>query len=135
MKRFAQLSATLFLLLGTLVAQPPEGRRGPGGRGGNPEQMMDRQIASMKEAVGLTDEQATKIRPILMDQQKQMRDIMADGPSDDAREKMNKLQATTREKIAKVLNPEQMEKFDKMMAERRGRRGPGGPGGPPPPQR
>lgn len=128
------MAAAITLLPALTFAQPPGGGQG---RGGDPAQMLDRQMTAMKEAVGLTDDQEKAIRPILTDQMKQQRELMANGPSDESREAMTKMQAATSAKIKKVLNADQIEKFDKFQAERMNRRrgpgGPGGQGGPPPP--
>lgn len=120
-------AAAITLLPALSYAQPPGG-----GRGGNPEQMMARQLSAMKEAVGLTEDQEKAIKPILEDQMKQQRALFEAGPSDDMREKMMVLRTETNNKIKKVLKEDQIEKFDKFQAEQRNRR-PGGPGGPPPP--
>ncbi len=125
------MAAAITLLPALTFAQPPGGGQG---RGGDPAQMLDRQMTAMKEAVGLTDDQEKAIRPILMDQMKQQRELMANGPSDESREAMMKMQTAATAKIKKVLKEDQIEKFDKFQAERMNRRrGPGGPGGPPPP--
>lgn len=121
-------AAAITLLPALSFAQPPGG-----GRGGNPEQMMARQMAAMKEAVGLTEDQEKAIKPILEAQMKKQRAMMEEGPSDDMREKMMAMRQETNAKIKKVLKEDQIEKFDKYQAEQRGRRGPGGPP-PPPPQ-
>lgn len=125
------IAAAITLLPALSFAQPPGG-----GRRGNPEQMMERQLTAMKEAVGLSEEQEKAIKPILADQMKKQRDLMEGGPSDDMREKMMALRAETNEKIKKVLKGDQIEKFETFQSQMRGRRpgGPGGPGGPPPPQ-
>jgi hypothetical protein len=109
---------TALLLGGTASAQ---GRRG----GGDPEQMADRQVAMLKEAVSLTADQETQVRPILLDQIKKLREIMANAQGDraKARGETQKLMADTREKLAKVLDAGQMEKYDKWVQERRSRGG------------
>lgn len=119
-------AAAITLLPALSFAQPPGG-----GRGGNPEQMMARQLNAMKEAVGLSEDQEKAIKPILEAQFKKQREMMEAGPSDDMREKMMALRTETNAKIKKVLKEDQIEKFEKFQAEQRGRRG--GPGGPPPP--
>jgi Spy/CpxP family protein refolding chaperone len=122
-------AAAITLLPALSFAQPPGG-----GRGGNPEEMMARQLTAMKEAVGLTEDQEKAIKPILAGQMKKQREMMEAGPSDDMREKMMAMRTETNDKIKKVLKEDQIEKFEKFQAEQRGRRGGGrGPGGPPPP--
>ncbi|WP_155121387.1 hypothetical protein [Bryobacter aggregatus] len=120
------VAAAITLLPALSYAQPPGG-----GRGGDPEQMLTRQLNMMKEAVGLTDDQEKAIRPILAEQQKKQRELMANGMSDETRAEMQKLQAATKDKVKKVLKDDQLEKYDKFEAERMSRRR--GPGGPPPP--
>lgn len=122
------MAAAITLLPALSFAQPPGGGQG---RGGDPEQMLNRQMTAMKEAVGLSDDQEKAIRPILADQQKQQRELMANGMSDETREAMTKLQAASKAKIKKVLKDDQMEKYDKYETERANRRR--GSGGPPPP--
>ena len=123
--------AAITLLPALSYAQPPAGGGQGQGRGGDPEQMLNRQMAAMKEAVGLTDDQEKAIRPILADQQKKQRELMANGPTDESREAMMKIQAASKVQIKKVLKEDQMEKYDKYEAERANRRR--GGGGPPPP--
>jgi Spy/CpxP family protein refolding chaperone len=122
------LAAAITLLPALSYAQPPGG-----GRGGDPEQMIARQMTAMKEAVGLTEDQEKAIKPILVEQMKKQREMMEAGPSDDMREKMMAMRQESNAKIKKVLKEDQIEKFDKYQSQMRGRRGPGGPGGPPPP--
>lgn len=121
------IAAAITLLPALSFAQPPGG-----GRGGNPEQMMARQMTALKEAVNLTEDQEKAIKPIMEAQMKKQRELFEAGPSDDMREKMMALRTETNNKIKKVLNEDQLEKFEKFQAEQRNRR-PGGPGGPPPP--
>jgi len=123
------LAAAITLLPALSYAQPPGG-----GRGGDPEQMIARQMTAMKEAVGLTENQEKAIKPILAEQMKKQREMREAGPSDDMREKMMAMRQEVNAKIKKELKEEQIEKFDKFQAQMRGRRGPGGPDGPPPPQ-
>lgn len=121
-------AAALTLLPALSFAQPPGG-----GMRGNPEQMMARQLTSLKEAVGLTEDQEKAVKPILEAQMKKQRELMEAGPSDDMREKMMAIRTDTNAKIKKVLTEEQLPKFEKWQEAQRNRR-PGGPGGPPPPQ-
>lgn len=122
-------AAAITLLPALSFAQPPGG-----GRGGNPEQMMARQLTALKEAVNLTEDQEKAVKPIMEAQMKKQRELMEAGPSDDMREKMMALRTETNDKIKKVLKEDQLEKFEKYQAEQRNRRPGGGrgPGAPPP---
>ncbi len=121
------LAAAITLLPALSYAQPPGG----GGRGGDPEQMIARQMTAMKEAVGLTEDQEKAIKPILAEQMKKQRELMEAGPTDEAREKMMAMRQESSAKIKKILKEDQIEKFEKYQSQMRGRRGGGGP---PPPQ-
>jgi len=123
-------AAAITLLPALSFAQPPGG-----GRSGNPERMMARQLTALKEAVNLTEDQEKAVKPILEAQMKKQRELMEAGPSDDMREKMMAMRSETNDKIKKVLKEDQLEKFEKYQEEQRNRRPGGrGPGGPPPPQ-
>lgn len=93
----------------------PKKERGPGGPGRGD------QLAMMKEHLGLTDEQVAKLKPILEEQQKEMRALGQDATREQRQELRKKYEA----QIKAVLTPEQVAKLDSMP-----RRGPGGPGGP-----
>lgn len=101
----------------------------------DPEQMADRQVAAMKERLKLTDDQATKVKPILVDSMKKQMEIrqkynvqQGQRPSDEAMADMKKVREETNKKLSEVLSKEQMQEYQKMMSERM-RGGPGGPGG------
>ncbi len=134
-------------------APPDQGPRGHGGspgmmgggRGGESPEMM---LEQMKKRLNLTPEQETKLKPILADNAKKMREMrekhMAESqgqpmpPSPEMRKQMEALRAENDGQIGKILTPAQMEEWNKMRAEGRERmeqRMKGGPGGdaPPPP--
>lgn len=125
--------AAMFVFAGVALAQPPEGR--PEGRR-DPQQMVDRQVAAMKDHLKLTDDQATKVKPILLDSMKSMMEIrekfgppqQGERPSEEMMTAMKKNREETTKKLGEVLSKEQMADYEKMLRERRG--GPGGPGGP-----
>jgi hypothetical protein len=103
------------------------------GRGGSPEQMVDRQVAAMKERLKLTDEQEKKVKPILLESMKKSAEIrqkynlqQGERPSEEAMNEMRKSREETTKKLSEVLSKEQMTEYEKMMSERRG--GPGGRG-------
>ncbi len=123
------------LAIGTVVALAlgvSAFAQGPGGgRGGDPKQMVERQINGMKERLNLTADQETKLRPILeasMTKQMALREKYkpepGQPPSKEMMDDMAKVRKETLEKIGTVLDADQMKKYEAMMAERRG--GPGG---------
>lgn len=112
------------LALGGLVAfgntsfaaeENPAGRRGQG-RG-------DR-LTAMAEQLSLTDEQKEKLKPILEEQSKKMREIFQDSnvSREDRMKKMQELRDATNAKIKPILTKEQQEKWDKMQEQMRQRR-------------
>lgn len=74
------------------------------------------QLANMTEVLKLSEEQRTKIKPILEEQTKQINAIRAEkGNSMEERAaKYQQLRKANHEKIRAVLNPEQAAKWDKM---------------------
>jgi len=137
-RRFVPAALALLLL-----AAPAFAQRG----GGNPEERLDRQMATLKERLKLTPEQEAKVKPILAESAKKAsearRKHMPDGPPPADREAMRadmrQIDDETSEALGKILTAEQTEEHKKMRAERQGRFGGGrgggqrgGQGGPPP---
>ena len=115
----------------------PSGRRGP--------MSPDDRLKQMTKQFDLTADQQSKIKPILVDQQKQMDDLRNNSTGDrqSMREQMMKIQQDTNTQIRALLDDKQKDKFDQMEKDRQDRMqnrrgGPGGPGGDnqggPPPQ-
>ncbi len=123
---------TLALVAGfsstALLAQPPAG--GPGGdRPGRGMQMSaEDRLKQLSEALGITDEQKTQIKPILEEEIAALKAIFDDKSleREARREKMKAVRDSAASKIEAILTPEQKAKFEKIKA----MRGPGGPGGP-----
>jgi Spy/CpxP family protein refolding chaperone len=132
------VAAAALLVIPTLRAQdkpagdkpaPPAGERpnrpggGAGGRfGGTPEE----RVARMKEQLGLSDEQVTKITAIYKksaEATKAITDKGRDNMTEEDRTKLRESFQTTQKEVGEVLTPEQKKK----MEEQRGQRG--GPGG------
>jgi len=116
---------------GGLIIWKSAGQKGPKPpqhRG--PEQMCDFILNKWKEKIDLTDEQITKIRPLLEDGMKEIHTVQ-----EQSVQEVRKLMDKTDSRIAEELSPEQKTKFEQMQREFREKRGPGGPGhrGPPPP--
>ena len=115
---------------GPNAAQPD--RPGWHGRRMDPAQ----RLQHLSEVLNLTDDQKTRIAPMLKDQQAKMQALGSDDSlsREDRRAKMMGLMKETQGQIRALLTPEQQEKFDAMPRPGRGPRGEG-PGGahPPPP--
>jgi len=119
------------------AAQYQEGGPGGGpGRGGPRGPMSpDDQLKRMTKDLKLTDDEQSKIKPILVDEQKKMEDLRNDSSGDRQamRGKMMQIRKDANELVRAQLDDKQKEKFDKQEQERedqmRNRRGPG-PGGP-----
>jgi hypothetical protein len=102
-------------------------------RGGDPAQMVDRQVAAMKERLKLTDEQEKKVKPILLDSIKKNAEMrkkynfqQGERPSEEAMAEMKKTREETNKKLGDVLSKEQMTEYEKILAERRGGQAGGG---------
>ncbi len=113
-------AGALVLLLGAGLAAAQQ-------RGGDPEQMADRQMTVMKERLKLTADQEKKVRPIVVDNLKKNVELrkkyqvqQGQRPSEEAMAEMKKLREETTKKLSEVLSKEQMGEYEKMMAERRG---------------
>jgi Spy/CpxP family protein refolding chaperone len=104
----------------------------------------DEQLKRMAKDLDLTADEQTKIKPILVDEQKKMEDLRNDAGGDRQamRQKMMQIRQDRNDQVRALLDEKQKEKFDKMEQQREDRMqnhrggGPGGPGGenPPPPQ-
>lgn len=83
------------------------------------------QLARMTKQLQLTDEQQTKIKPILEEQHKQMMDLRQDTSMsrEDRFAKFREIREQSNEKIKPILTADQQKKWQKIQEERRGRRG------------
>ena len=92
------------------------------GMGMNADAMLER----MSKELNLTDDQKTKIKPILEEQTKQMQDArQSTSTSDqDRRAKMKQIHENTMSQIRPILNSDQQKKLEEMMS-RRSERGEG----------
>lgn len=92
----------------------PEGR-GQGQRG-------DR-MAAMAQALSLSDEQKTKIKPVLEAQQAKMKEIRDDSALSDEqrRTKSRAVRTEFAGKVKAILTPEQQDKYEKMRQQGPGR--------------
>jgi Spy/CpxP family protein refolding chaperone len=92
---------------------PPSG----GGHwGGHKRPSVDQQVKHLTKALKLNDDQQTKVRSALEDQQKQMEQIHNDSSlsRDDRASKMKEIHESTNTQIKSVLNDDQQKKFDQI---------------------
>jgi Spy/CpxP family protein refolding chaperone len=66
----------------------------------------------MSKSLNLTDDQVAKIRPILQERNKQLKDLRANSslPQGEARAKAREFRKSARQQIDQILTPEQREK-------------------------
>jgi protein CpxP len=74
----------------------------------------------MSTELNLTDDQKTKIKPILEDQSKQMQQLRQDtsSSSEDRRAKMKQIHESTMSQVRPILNADQQKKLEEMMSRR-----------------
>ena len=123
-------AATGMFLLCTATASLAQPQGGPP----DPSMMAERQLSQMKDRLKLTKDQEKQLKPILLENSKQMmkmREKMTPGeqPSEETRAEMTKSREAQNAKVSAILTEDQQKEFAKMNSERRGM-GPGGPGGP-----
>jgi len=141
-KRSFYLVLSLLLAMPFLAASAPAAQyQGGGGRGqgGGPRGPMspDDRLKQMTKDFSLTADQQTKIKPILVDEQKKMEDARSNSSGDRQamRSQMMQIQKDTNTQVRDLLDDKQKDKFDKQeqAREQRGQNrrggGPGGPGG------
>lgn len=118
-------------------SQPASGGFGGGGNGpGNfdPQAMLDRQMEQMKERLNLKDDQEKQIRDIMaqgFDEMRKMREEMRDGGGggnfEGMREQMQQMREEQNKKIKAILSENQWYEYEAMQEEMRSRRGQGRP--------
>ncbi len=113
--------------------QQPNAQSGTGhghgageGRGHGMMMSSDAMLEHMSKELNLTDDQKTKIKPILDEQMKQMQDArQSTSTSDqDRRAKMKQIHENTMSQIRPILTSDQQKKLEEMMSHR-GERGEG----------
>jgi len=93
----------------------------------------DGRLQQMREHLGLSEEQVTKLKAVFDEDAPKMKALRDDATLSEAqkRDQMKELSAARREKIGAILTPDQKAKFAEELKKRGGERG-GGPGQPPP---
>ena len=81
----------------------------------------NRQAVRLSKRLGLSDDQAAQIKPILVDRFQKMQSLRADTSlnQQDRHAKVHALMQDSNTKIEAVLNDTQKQQFEKMQAERR----------------
>ena len=117
---------------GSQAGQGQAGQGGPqaGMRHGDMNVSPQERAERMSRMLNLNEEQKTKLTGILEQQQKQMQDIRNDSSlsEQDKRSKMQEAHQWTTAQIRGILNPEQLQKLDKMEERMKERREKGGQG-------
>jgi Spy/CpxP family protein refolding chaperone len=107
-------------------SQPSEGSSQPMGGHGHRRGMAmdpDSQLKHLSKRLNLSDDQQTKVKPILEDQQKQMQQLWSDNSlsRQDRFSKMRDIRENIDSQIKNVLNQDQQKKFEQMREEQRSR--------------
>ena len=86
---------------------------------------VDERLQRMTKVLNLTDDQQTKLRPILQEQHDQVASLKQDTSmsQQDRRAKFQQIRQDTHEKIRGVLNDQQKAKFDEMLSRQKDRMG------------
>ncbi len=117
---------------------PPQDQASPqaqGQQGRGPMRMdPDKQLEHMTKELGLSADQQSQIKPVLLERQQKMQAIFQDQSlsREDRRAKMQAIRTDSQGKIEAVLNDQQKQKFEAMQQQMGPRGGQNGP--PPPPQ-
>ncbi len=90
------------------------------GRGGNPEERMEKQLSHLKVMLDLTDEQYASIETVMKNSQSEMKVLRteANKEREAIKEEAGNIKKAEKEEIKSLLSEEQQIKFDEMMAKR-----------------
>jgi len=133
-QKYAVRLGALLLCSAALSTAPMLAQGGGGMRGGGMSpQAQQARLDSMVKAVGLTDDQVTKVKAIQADSMKQMMDLRSSGGDpQEMRPKMMAIREGEQTKIKALLTDDQKPKYDEWVASQPGP-GRGGQQPPPPP--
>lgn len=112
-------TSILALALGSIIAFSPAAQAQDKKAEGQGRPTLEARMKQLSEALKLTDEQKTKLEPILKEEGEKFRAIFADTNSS-REEKGKKIQDARKDlsaKVKAVLTPEQAEKYEKIQAE------------------
>jgi periplasmic protein CpxP/Spy len=128
-KEFCHMKKVLMCLLlaaavvtcgSTLYAQMPEGA-GPGGPPRRGPMTTEQRLQHLTKALNLTEDQQTKIKPILENETQQLQALRQDTSvaQQDRWSKMKAIRDNTTSQITPILTPDQQKKYE-TMTERHG---------------
>ena len=117
---------------------PPPGEMGPPPDfgGAPPSRNVDKDLARMVKRYGLTDEQASQIRPILLDEKQKLDAIFQNSPlaPEDRMAKVKSIRNDRVTRVSALLTDDQRAKYQKDEGRAQQSGGGMGPDGPPPPR-
>ena len=98
-----------------------------GQRGNRQPPSVDEQVKRLADRLNLSDDQQSKIKPILEDQRQQMTSLREDTSlsREDRMSKMRRIRESTTSKISAILNDDQKKQYEAMQQEMRSREGRG----------
>ena len=98
-----------------------------GQRGNRQPPSVDEQVKRLADRLNLSDDQQSKIKPILEDQRQQMASLREDTSlsREDRMSKMRSIRESTTSKISAILNDDQKKQYEAMQQEMRSREGRG----------
>lgn len=120
MKKLHILAVAALLCISMLAfcqeAQSGQGGGRGQGRGRGEAMSPDAQLQHMSETLNLTDDQKTKIKPILEDSSKQIQQLRGDTSlsQEDKRAKMQQIHENTMSQIKPILTSDQQKKLESM---------------------
>ena len=120
MKKLHVLAVAAMLCMSMLAfgqdAQSGQGGGRGQGRGRGEAMSPDAQLQHMSETLNLTDDQKTKIKPILEDSSKQIQQLRGDTSlsQEDKRAKMQQIHESTMSQIKPILTSDQQKKLESM---------------------
>ena len=120
--RWSILTILILLAAGLTFAQPSQESQAPTPNkhaGMQRGESADQHLQMLSEKLNLTDDQKTKLKPMLQDQMQQMKAVREDSSlsEEQKRAKMKSIHESLHEQINAVLTPEQQAKFKQMRQE------------------
>lgn len=94
-----------------------------------PEEMVEREMATLTETIDVTAAQKEKIQAVLEAQVTKMQEVMSSGDRESGREKMEAIHADSQAKIAEIVGEEKAEKYAEASKKNRPQQGGNGGGG------
>lgn len=110
--------ALTLLAFGVPACPPICAQNMPGTAATQPRMTPDQVLARYGKQLSLTDDQKTRLKPIIADRQQGMLDLKSDTSTQprDKMKKMQSLKASTDKRINAILTPDQQKKYAAMEA-------------------